>query len=356
MQRNVFLNICSGLEGTNNTDYLLFCTVPFLKLLSTLVFRTGCEILLLPKKIFNLVYSSVSSVNMILLNNFTLETPHNLPLETKKSRFISSHDVHINILLFGFVGISDLFTRKGAITVSCCDPWESQPSWWEFLKTSGSHLFQRGMLKGLWWFTETHWPPWDWTSETFSCSQKIRSHDNWIYPLLYSRRYCCLVVGIVKVRGLWTVDSHQQMKQRNAPYLWTTPHISEMLNHKLQWTENRSQWTKPTRFSEIFILDHFFEIERLKTQSFIRIYTMPPSVTLINLIESKDHTIFLQKSVAWHVLMKRFSVTENQEEKLRNQDLFIIPTFSLLYVTVHIGMCLWASKRHIILTNTVYIL
>jgi len=30
--------------------------------------------------------------------------------------------VHINILLFGFVGISDLFTRKGAITVSCCDP------------------------------------------------------------------------------------------------------------------------------------------------------------------------------------------------------------------------------------------
>lgn len=38
------------------------------------------------------------------------------------------------------------------------------------------------------------------------------------------------------------------------------------------------------------------------------------------------------------------------------QSLFTIPTFSLQYVTVHIGMCLWMSKRNIILTNIVYIL
>lgn len=90
-------------------------------------------------------------------------------------------------------------------------------------------------------------------------------------------------------KGLWAADSHQQMKPWNVSLDCST-YFSDAKSHTTMKREQKTV-NKTHSFQWDFHTWSFLWNRKIKAQSFICIYTMPPSVILINLAESKDHPI-----------------------------------------------------------------
>lgn len=126
--------------------------VPFIKPSSSSMFRTRLWNFATSNEFSSVAFkashfsvcSHFANVDMILLSNFTLQVPQDLPPLTK-SKLISPCDVHeLPASSFGFIGILIPFTRTETITQSWCDPSGTRPTWQVFLETRRWNLFQKG--------------------------------------------------------------------------------------------------------------------------------------------------------------------------------------------------------------------